>query len=105
MTARQHDRRILEAKQNRLKQLYINAAQHGYDAQPHVLEEIEEIEKEIGPAFEPSNNETYRLLFQQIYRLDGDISDMRKEFTRLQNSVTDVQQTLNAILVQLVGSH
>ena len=104
MTALQRDRRVLQAKERRLKELLVNAAQHGYDTQPHVLDEIDALEQEIGNTFELSTNEAYRLMYQQVFRLDGDLSNVRKEIALLQNSVTDLQKTLNAVLVALVGT-
>lgn len=105
MTALQRDRRIVEAKEKRLKQLYISAAQKGYDAEPHVLDEIADLEKEIGSTFELTTNEAYRLMYAQVYRLDGDISDCKKEIIRLQNSVDKLQNTLNTLLIALVGTY
>ena len=105
MTALQRDTTIERAKEQRLRQLYINQARHGADTQPHVLDEIDTLEKELEPTFQLSNNEAYRLMYQQVYRLDGDISDLRKEQIRLFNAVAEIQKTLNSILVALVGTN
>lgn len=115
MPATQQDRQGLDelrdAHRKRLRQLQIQAARMGDDTPPHVVIEIEQIEgklaqleaaaqavaaapvdPDIADALGPAGR--FQLINVQFYRIDSDISDLKKE-------VRSLHEKFDQILIDL----
>ncbi len=62
---------VLAAKRERLNVLEVQAAQHGYDAPPHVVNEIKDLRREIAEASAPASDA------ERYHELRALITDLR----------------------------
>ena len=100
MPATMHDRQSLDeliaAHTDRLRRLQLQAARYGNDAPPHIVTEIERIERELSqlkqaaatPVSDALVEELgptgrYQLWMSHIMRLDTDIGEVKREVRAL----------------------
>jgi hypothetical protein len=120
MPATMYDRRglddLIAAHTDRLRILQLQAAHQGGDTPPHVVTEIDRIERELAQlrqaaatvissalVEELGPTGRYQLWMSHIMRLDTDIGRVRRDLERIEGKIDSLHDKFDKALLSLVA--